>query len=259
MTPSQITGRVLCIQPHNGIIVPAALEAGVMHHGMERFPELEFVYYRPPANALHCNGFNIGVCEARNRDCTYFAMLHADLVPDHGWLAQLISDLEEFELDIIHAPAAIKDSRGLTSTALGFNMQDWWQHKRKMTLREMGQLPEVFALEDVQRQLAPDAVALLPNTGCLVMRCNDWFKNWQGFGTWDRVRECQDGMVRTDVIPEDWLMGFEATEAGLKIGVSRRVCTRHYGTSVYNSGELWGDETDLDYIKRCKREAEYAQ
>lgn len=235
---------VLVNQPHYGTIVPASLDA--LRGCAEGLDDWEVVTTRF-ASSLLCFGFNKGVAVAKNRGSDFYALLHADVEPQPGWLAALLDDMDRHDLDVTHAPCAIKSVDGLTSTAI-VESDSLDAPRRRLTIREIRRLPDVFTVDDVRETLAPDAKILLPNTGCIVMRCGEWFEEWQGFHMRDRVVR-QGGEWDAKVVPEDWMFGFDAYRMGLRVGCSRHVLTNHHGPMKFATSGDWGKETDENYIR----------
>lgn len=243
----------LC-HPHNGNILPESIDAALA--SQSGIDSHRVMYFRWECSLL-CNSFNAGVAEAKNNGAEYFALLHSDIVPSDGWLGQLLQDLNEHELDIIHAPVSFKDFSGLTSTAVAYS-DSIWADKRRLTLKELANLPTVFTIDDVRLCIDERAEILLPNTGVLLMRCNDWFQEWSGFEFIDRVAKTQDGRNIAAFVPEDWLLGFAAHRDGLRVGASRNVTTIHRGRCSYTSDVLRGSETDERFVALLATEQEEA-
>ncbi len=61
-------------------------------------------------NTLWCRALNL----RRKRRVDYFAMLHADIEPEEGWLDALVGELEAHSADVFSAVVPIKEDRGLT-------------------------------------------------------------------------------------------------------------------------------------------------
>src|SRR5689334_10761696 len=70
----------------------------------------------------HCENFNSLWCKAlnsRERDgWTHFAMIHSDVLPEEWWLDTLLVEMARAHADVLSVVLAIKDNRGVTSTAL---------------------------------------------------------------------------------------------------------------------------------------------
>lgn len=106
-------------------------------------------------------GFNQGWCDAlnaRNSDGTrtfaWFCLLHADVCPQNAdprdnrpWLQVLMDEAESGGWDVLHAAVAIKDNRGITSTAVGLkDFAHQYSKARRITTTELNnpQLPSTF-------------------------------------------------------------------------------------------------------------------
>lgn len=240
---------ILLWQPFDGRLSQGAIEAFNMgffptHNGITTHNIMGF----QPFHSLLCVGFNAGVAAAKNEGVEYFALLHADLAPQGQWLKQLLDDAREYDLDIIHAPAAIKDGRGVTSTAMAYTT-DKWAPKRRLTIKELAKLPEVFTIDDVRERIDSRAQVLLPNTGCLLMRCGEWFQTWQGFCFDDIVAINEEGRHVASFVPEDWNLGFDAHASGIRVGATTRVKTLHTGYAQYPCHGNIGEEVDPNYLK----------
>lgn len=196
-------------------------------------------------------GFNSGVTAADNAGVDYFAMIHSDMTAPPGWLAHLIKGMDDYKLDMIHASACIKDERYLTNTAIAYSL-DPWSLKRRISLKEAHALPDVYTIEDVRREIDPDALAILPNPGCMVMRVGQWFKDWEGFNTLSRKYTRPDGTKAAQTITEDWVFGYWAASQNppMRIGVAgpRLVTTGHIGEFEFSTQYPRGFECDRDYF-----------
>jgi hypothetical protein len=197
-------------------------------------------------SSLLAHAFNQAVAAAQNRGVEYFAMLHADVTPGPGWLAKLWAAMHDEGLDVVHAPVAIKDHRGLTSTAFA-TTDDVWDDKRRITTTELQKLPDAFTIDDIAERIDESATILLPNTGVLLVRCGDWFADWEGFHMLDRVGTVR-GERQSQVVPEDWLFGYEAAALGLTVG-GCKVPTIHYGGTTFTTATPWGEPVDQQYHK----------
>lgn len=233
---------VMC-QPHNNWIDYRSQLAFYNASG-DLAEDCQVVLARPRSSLL-AYGFNIGLAEAINRNADWFVMLHADVEPaSENWARQLIADADEQELDIIHAPVCLKDKSGITSTAVVHDL-DPWTRRRRLTLAEVAKLPEVFTVEDVRERLDPESLLMLPNTGCHAVRMGDWCQDW--FYTITDKMVMEEGKVKARTIPEDWKMGFDAYELGLKVGGTNRIKTNHYGMACFSTRNVWGSESDTQF------------
>jgi hypothetical protein len=205
-------------------------------------------------SSLLARGFNIAwhtAMEMKRRDrpeITHFAMLHADVVPEPGWVDILVEELEKHGADVVSAVVPIKDSKGLTSTAVEFP-PDPFEVERRLTMTEVMRLPETFGIEDVGYR---DGRALLVNTGCFIA---DLSKPWCRdvcFTIRDDVQYTADGTPNVRCVPEDWGFSKWLHDRGAKVLATRRVKVHHHGgNDGYPNDSAWGewsdDEAHKDY------------
>lgn len=239
--------KILLCHPNNGSATTESITAGLM---AQRGVKSHDVLYFQWKTGLLCAGFNVGVAEAKKKGAEYFALLHSDIEPepDDSWLGIMLDDLVAHDLDVIHAPACFKDFSGLSSTAVGYS-EDISELKRRLTLYELSTLPQVFTIDDVRKRVDSDGLMLLPNTGCLLMRCDDWFRRWRGFTFIDEVRIGSDGTWHADYSPEDWNLGYECHASGRRVGATRRVSVGHWGYVKYKTNVVRGQKHDEKYLR----------
>jgi hypothetical protein len=92
-------------------------------------------------NLLWCAALN----QRQDKGLTHFAMHHADIQAEVGWLDQLIDEMAAVQADVLSVVVPIKDEKGLTSTGL----QDPKTCKiRRLTMREIFTLPKTFTAKD---------------------------------------------------------------------------------------------------------------
>lgn len=203
--------RVFLGVPHHGHIEPEAMEAALLFACDPMKMEMVFKH---KCSSLLANCFNDLFCLCVNQwHCDYFCMLHADMGPHGEWLTQMVDELETHGLDVLHSSVAIRDGRGITSTAVGTS--DPFGPVRKLTTFELHKLPNVFVLDDVmdvmgRRNLSRRSQGpwhFLPNTGCMLVRLGPWTSKFTGFTIKDRlvrmyenlVEEREDGFWIVDV------------------------------------------------------------
>lgn len=188
--------------------------------------------------------------DLRCMDVTHFAMIHDDLAPvGHGWLDLLLAEMRNVGAVMISAAAAIKSDEGLTSVAVADDLGDPW-HCRRLTLKELHDLPETFSAADV-------GGPLLLNTGLWVIDLQADF--WHLFDEDGCQTVCFDvknritkdprtGERRAEAIPEDWLFSQTLNRLGIPIAATRKVVTVHHGEQTYSTETVWGKwETDQIY------------
>ena len=192
-------------------------------------------------SSLLAYGHNCLVAAAKNERPDYFAILHSDVVPTAGWINQLIDDLGDGE--VIHAPVLLKNRKGLTSTAIAYGHSPMSMPNRRLTLRQLADLPAVFGAAEA-RKMGGNYV--LPNTGCMLIKCSSWFYDWPGFQMHDTiVKQGDEYVART--VSEDWTFGYWLGHRGLECKVSQNVKTTHYGTAKFSTGVTGGWPDDKDW------------
>lgn len=179
--------------------------------------------------SLLAKAFNDHWCRCLNEPIgfTHWHLQHGDVHPEGYFVDELIEEMEKHDLDVIHACVAIKDGRGVTSTAIGpisATKGDFpgstFATCRKITTRELERLPETFTVEDCLEHLdwsgehpfkqlmkeSPINLCMLPNTGCMMVRLGDWAYQFPGFMIMDRlVMELEDGVhQRPCVVQSPW-------------------------------------------------------
>lgn len=248
--------KVLLVQPGYGGIEPESYHAAMT--ATKQGGDTKVHVMRPVASLL-AHAFNLGAVYCLEKKYEYFAMLHGDLQADTGFVDTMIGILDQGQYDVIHAVSPIKDHRRLTSTAWAY-WDDAFSPVRRLTVKELHQLPETFGIEDIQKQFDADALRLLPNTGCLCFRADTWFKKFTGFTINDQIATIDNEAWSVDVMPEDWNFGHWCGRNGVRVGGTRAVKLRHFGRWVFTCepGES-GWETDQTYLVATgQKEAEDA-
>ena len=183
-------------------------------------------------------------------------MLHADVEPQMPfWLDVLLHELENNKADMVSAVVPIKTRQGLTSTAIGDSF-DPWCPVRRLTMKEVFELPETFSAADVRTLLGPDKVGfgpLLVNTGCFVLRLDQEWSERVFFTIRDRLVKLPDGTIAPEVEPEDWHLSRLLDRSGCRVLATRKVPLWHHGTSQYSNDEAWGDESDTSTVAYLKQ------
>lgn len=199
----------------------------------------------------------------------WFAMLHADIEPEHWWLDKLIDIAEANGADMLSAAVPIKDSRGITSHAIASPLfgDDYIENHSgplaqfgRLTQRQIWheQFPETFdinaaadALETLPGGLRVDSVprnALLLNTGCMVVRLDrDWDYGKIFFSMIDGIHWNGSRWGLYDV-SEDWLFSWRVHQQGGRCMGTRAVRVVHKGLGLFPNDKPWGSvESDCDY------------
>lgn len=214
------------------------------------------------SSSLLANCFNtlLATCLQSNVEATsdeelfdYFCLLHADVAPEAGWLETMIAELERYHLDVLHAVCAMKDGKGRTSTA-GAYSDDPWEPVRRLTMTELKKLWPTFTSGILREQLDPEIKILLPNTGCMLLKVDEWLANFPGFEIRDRlVMEPSPGHRAAHwqawTVSEDWNFGYWCAANGVRVGATTKVRTRHIGRTQFKTGVVWGEERDETYFE----------
>jgi hypothetical protein len=208
------------------------------------------VEVHPKESSLLANGFNQLWVDALESGYTHFAMLHADVVPQNGWIDTLMEELERTGADIISAVSPIKDDRGITSMGIANDPAYWWTPLRRFTMREIVRFPLTFSAEDA----GYPGRALLVNTGCwLADLRNPLWRAEDGRGNLliyftirDRVWKNGEKIL-CGVQSEDWFFSERLHAVGLKAVATRKVQLQHIGRFPYPNNIAWGKwESDED-------------
>ncbi len=269
--------RVFLAIPHTGHVELSTAMATFCHSTTDpRFG----IHVTDQSSSLLAYGFNMKFadCISSPQPFDYFCLLHSDIYPhmektDGNWVATLIDELEAGGYDAIHAVTAIKDPRGLTSTAIG-RIDDEWAKVRRITIDEEIELPETWDVELLRKHLPRfeegplkgHRLCLLPNTGVLMLKIGPWVDHFNGFTIKDRLIKyfpatkmvipndvaCNasrsEYCYRAQVVPEDWGFGRWCAQNGLRVGCTRKVRTDHYGRTAFPNHQKWGMQKIDEYF-----------
>jgi hypothetical protein len=225
--------------PHNGSMVPDAMFS-LTQASQKIDTKVNFA-----ASSLLCQNFNQLWCSALNDSPRpdLFALHHADLCAPPGWLDMLTEEMIDKGADMMGTVVAIKDPRGLTSTAV---LDSKTSTLRRVTIREAALLPETFGIADIVKawELPGDAdrYVLCVNSGLWVCRMAPWCET-VFFTIGDRIDKTEDGKFVPRVFSEDWLFSADLATKGVKVMCTRKVGVIHFGISPYGTGgrhQAWG-------------------
>jgi len=197
---------------------------------------------------------------------TRFLMLHDDVVPEDDYATKLLTTLDRTGADLVSAVVPIKDRRALSSTAVD-DPNDPWEVYKRLTMKEIGKLPEVFDEQDVAKLFKwPQPRHLLANTGCWVC---DFTKPWRlhvHFNITSRIAfQCADGRVVpteqylpgakgafiNQVMSEDWQFSRLLNQHGATLAFDRTIKLFHMGEAPYNNQDHgWGTWQEDESLKR---------
>jgi hypothetical protein len=212
--------------------------------------------------SLLAHSYNQMWCRAINNRAKlglkWFAILHADIVPENFWLDKLIAIAEKYQADLVSAIVPIKEASGVTSTAISgvdpftrltrltqdqINSKLWPKTFDIDILRAFMNSPKNEFYEEYCFDIADDA-RLLVNTGCFVCRLDKpWCSNVE-FTINDRIDQIPGGALIAQVEPEDWYFSRRVAELGGRVMATREVITEHIGSIPYVSDKIWGNTLD---------------
>ena len=203
----------------------------------------------PSMNSLRCHGFNGAWCEALNRreenGITHFAMLHDDVIPERFWLDRLMEELPPGGM--VSAVVAIKSDWGLTSTAIDVREGDDLTMPRRLTLKEVHELPETFTAADV----GYPGKALLVNTGCWLCGLRQPWVELVHFEEINFiVKQTSTGKFHPVADPEDWNFSRQLHKLGVPVVATRKIRVNHCGSFLFGNDTVWGTwDTDAVFAK----------
>lgn len=232
--PSDDRPRVFLGMPHYD-----AITSGAMVGWMAATYGHVILPFGPGAvgSSFLCGAFNDLWCFAMNhRDAgniTHFAMIHADVEPEIGWLDLLAKELHDRELTVLSAIIPIKKDKDLEpdtpmSTGLG-NRHDPWGDNNLFRRSSRETMPPTITPADV---CGPNDVLLI-NTGLWIadLRHPAWDR-FPGFNVHARVRKGPKGWVAAQRT-EDWEFARWLDSEGVPYGATWLVEVGHKG------GGLW--------------------
>ncbi len=223
--------------PHYGSFTPACV-GGIYLASLKFQPLVHF-----SGASLLAYNFNLLWCQAlnmrRERPVGYFAMLHADVGPDPGWLDVLIEEMDATGADVMSAICPIKDQRGLTTTGIHDpEDKDMPPRTRRLTLKEVHKLPPTF---DAAGAGFPGKWLAL-NTGCWVARLDrPWVDEFPGWTIMDGIATFEGGMKVARVFSEDWHWSQWLNKRGVKLFATRKVNLTHTSNNATYPNTAWGD------------------
>ena len=89
--------------------------------------------------------------------------------------------------------------------------------------------------------------ALLVNTGCMIVRCDQPWATKVWFDDLNGVEQRADGKWYPVVKSEDWHFSHRVAQEGGKVMATRLIKLHHRGSVDFRSTQAWGKPRDLDY------------
>lgn len=237
--------KVFTAMPYSGTVQVGALLAGC--HLASRDPEVSVFHCLGGPPGVHCENFNKLWSEALNtraeKGWTHFAMIHSDVEPEPGWLDVLLEEMRRVGADVLAVVLAVKDNRGLTSTAL----QDRTTlYTHRLTLKELSLMPQTF---DAKATGEPDSDLLIASGLWVCDFTKPWVENvW--FEMRDRIIRTPDGKFSAANWSEDWNFSRQCRELGVKVFATTKVQARHHGAADYDNFRArgtWAHDEDASY------------
>lgn len=197
---------------------------------------------------FNCNTILKDALNARDvHGITHFAMIHSDVGACQNWLDILLATMEAEQAGIVSTVIALKDGRGLTSTALEDQNDEW--NPRRLTMAELFQLPETFGIEQANAVLNTNSPMLLVNSGCMLIDFQQDFIDGIWFEQKDRIVKVNGKRV-AETSSEDWNFCRKATERGAKVLATRAVQVEHERPEWHNKS-IWGAwKTDKSFFAK---------
>ena len=193
-------------------------------------------------NQLWCVALNL----QRKQPVDYFVMLHADIVPERYWVDKLVAEMVRTKADLISCVVPIKSKEGVTSTAI--DSPDPWEVQRRLTMREVMQLPETFSAADC----GFPGRALLVNSGCWIADMRKLWVNDVRFQICNAIERGPDGDSYAKVMSEDWDFSRQVAAKGGKILATRKVSLSHIGPNAYGNQNPWGSY-EMDHMAKGEK------
>jgi hypothetical protein len=201
-------------------------------------------------NALLCMALN-----NRSQGITHLLIIHSDVLPEPGFMKILHDEMSATGAGVCSGVLPIKDSNGLTSTALLQDLSLTQQpgprefRRRRVTMREMDKLPETFDARDLAEFFGeegshtglPQQPALLVNTGLMLIDVRQTWVQSVHFNITDTIWKNDQGLYYADVEPEDWAFSRLAAECGATVIATRKVRARHAGRALFPNHGGWGE------------------
>lgn len=211
--------------PHNGEWVPEGMPSAMLPS------KKRHVAWPLNRSSFLNHSFNMYWCAALNQKPRpkFWAMHHADMSAEPGWLDVLMDIMEEKGADVVSCVARIKDDSGDTNSAVLTHHGKDGIGLRRLTVAEANGLPDVFSAEDL-------GAPLLVNTGMWVVRFGEWAERFPGFSFNNAIVKNAEGVYTPQCLSEDWKFSIWAHEQKLKVYATTRVKTFHYGTRAWVVG-----------------------
>jgi len=178
----------------------------------------------------------------------WFALLHADISPEPFYIDKMIEEAETHGADMLSACVAIKNVKGVTSTAIGSGRR--FGQFGRLTFKQIRHpdFPETFDINDAAdalEQLPPPLgvriprFALLANTGCMIVRLDREWSRRLVFKTFDRIVQLPNGEFQNQDLSEDWYFSWRVAKLGGKVMCTTKIKAIHRGEFEFPNDRDW--------------------
>lgn len=225
--------RVFLAMPCTDGIAPETMMAAEMCLEPNSLTQVE---RRSVMTSLLANQFNElwvqCLNEREEKGFTEFAMIHADVSSEPGWLDKMIRERKRIGVDLLSAAVAVKNMSGDVSMAV----QDLKTEAiQRLNLKELRKLPPTFTIEDLRPGNSKN-YGLCLNTGLWVIDIDkvgklqdaDKSKPFVWFEVRDTIHHDGKKYVARN-LPEDWFFSIQCRQRGLKLAATRAIKVRHRG------------------------------
>ncbi len=184
--------------------------------------------------SLLANGFNQLLCMALNlrkeHNIKWFAMLHADIIPEKFWIDKLVDLAEQHGADLLSAVVPIKDASGDSSTAIGRGYDT-----TRLSIDFIKKYcPETFHIDDIHQVFDTNSGGLLVNSGCMIFRIDHEWSPECYFRIHDTINyDHVKDKFYAQVLSEDWSFSELVEDQGGKVMATTAIDLKHVGIKYY--------------------------
>lgn len=182
-------------------------------------------------------GFNALYSEAlneRKNGVTHFAMIHSDVVAEHGWLDKMVELMDKHGADILSAIIPLKSKAGYVSTGLDQSNGAPMGTPEHYAISNLS-LHELYRMKDAT--FTDDN--LLVNTGLMLVDIRKPWAEKVCFRFENEILNVGDEFKPFE-ITEDWYYSRAARALGARIFATREVKVKHIGRAAYPNTSAWG-------------------
>lgn len=183
-------------------------------------------------NMVWCTALN-----SRKEGITHYAIIHADLFPDNYWLDKLLAIMEAENADVVSSVVAMKDDKGLTSTALDLGKDEY--SPPRFTINQLAAMPKTFTHPK-----------LLVNNGLMLVNLKAPWMEKVKYNNYNNILQDSSGTFYARSFSDDWFFSREVNRNGGKVVATTEINVVHVGQREFPSHGTWGEwDHDLVYGK----------